>query len=272
MGRAAQLRTAGLLAVLLAAGAGVGWYLSGLGDAQRKAAAAAAAPALPAGARTDPPLQARPAETTRAYLARLTATARPADAFKAFSIELACSRVRAQRSKNNETATIDLVEQRCGDMTDLQVGEGEKNLQIALVADVPGAVQAALAFGPQGDINALLTRPSDPAVVAWKHRMHGFLVASANQHCDLDSIDSLVLFSEQGTLGEKNPSLALTYQLAKYELVGKSADGRHPRWITGSEQLVERLSEGLTPEQVAAAALAGKQIATQCSAGKDLKL
>lgn len=100
-------------------------------------------------------------------------------------------------------------------------------LNIAVKAKVNGAANAFLYEGPFGDPNILESRPSDPAVIAWKKQAVEQLEAAAESG-DRDTFLPLYQFYDDGinkvrdSFVDKDTFRAYIYHLAMYKSVGKT--------------------------------------------------
>ena len=100
-------------------------------------------------------------------------------------------------------------------------------LNIAVKAKLKGAANAFLDEGPFGDPNILESRPSDPAVIAWKKQAIEQLVAAAESG-DRDTFFTLYQLYDDGinkvrdSFVDKDTLRAYVYHLAMYKSVGKT--------------------------------------------------
>lgn len=204
----------------------------------------------------------RPAESKAAQIERLGASGSPADAFKAYQVAVECKRTRdAQR--RGEVIADGALAADCGDITQLQLMGMGANLDKAAEAGVNGAVQELLAFGPlDGDASALDTRPSDPLVLAWKHKVQALFAAEANRG-DLESMATLSQAYQIGFFDHKDAQLALAYEVARYDLLVRGTDPRHVGILKNGQRLAV-LEADMTPQQIADATALGKKLVADC--------
>ncbi len=204
-------------------------------------------------------------ESKAAEIDRLSATGKPADAYKAYFLALACKTGRDDLRNGMDYLDGPQVDERCADITPLQIREMEKNLAKAVAAGIPGALVQKLAFGPLGgDPSALETRPNDPLVLEWKRGMLNDLTVYGRKTGDLLTLSVLENIYLYDYFGQKNPELALSYAMAQQEVVSNSGNPKRIRLAKSLEGQLARLSEPLTPEQIAAARAFAKTLAAEC--------
>lgn len=139
-------------------------------------------------------------------------------------------------------------------------------LAIAARAGVMGADTAFLREGPFGDPNALLTRPDDLLVQAWKRQAMSQLTSRAMQ-ADVGTLNVLFVSHLGGAYGiEKNKALAFEYGLALSQ-IQTHFDGLQP-----ALNLYSRIatSDGLSAGQIASAHAVADQIEATWLSHKNL--
>jgi hypothetical protein len=162
-----------------------------------------------------------------------------------------------------QTARDANVKETCGNITELQIRESSKNLDIAIAAKVPGSAVEFSMMGPiSGDWTALESRPDDPLVLEWKRKVVQFLTEAAGRG-DTDSMWVLSTTYDAGIIADKNPELAVTYFTEMQEVLKQRGELTPKKTATG-EKLVKLFSQGLSAEQASAAIAAGKQLAVAC--------
>lgn len=193
---------------------------------------------------------------------RLTESARRGnaeDAFRAFTLANRCANLRARRHKiasvgrienQNElqaaVAASDAVElPACADVSQKQLDDRLENLRRAADFGLDAAAVAFFTIGPAGDTDALVTRPDDPNVIAWRKDARSYLEHAAARG-SVDALATLSLAHEVGQVFEKDVAKALLYELVLgsiYRAQEKfsAADARMA--------LVERLEATLSPEE-----------------------
>ena len=249
-----------------------GGYAAGIGDAPPAMAEAIATgirqPLAPSvHAATLPPafsaaLVPARADSKARQIERMTASADPHDAFRAFQIAVECKQTR-EAQRRGEAGAASALDESCGDITPLQLRGMGSNLERAVHGKVQGAIQALLVYGPlDGDDSALETRPSDPLVVEWKHKVQDLFAESARQG-DLDSMATLSQAYQMGFFDQKDAQLALAYEVARYDLLIKRTDPRHVSWIKNGQRLGD-LTAQMTPDQISAATALGKKLVAEC--------
>lgn len=202
-----------------------------------------------------------------ARIDRLSATGRPEDALLAFELARSCKALHDERRKFGP-ASPDVQGKICGDITNLQLREMEKNLDKAVAARAPGALFAKLSHGPLGgNHQALIDTPDDPAVVEWKKRIMAEVTEAAWTGGDFLLLASLSGIYEEGQIAEKNLTFALAYKLAMLDIHFSKADTAEKVQATRAKA-VSKLSASLTVEQLAEAEALAKKIALSCCSKK----
>jgi hypothetical protein len=153
-----------------------------------------------------------------------------------------------------DTERIDQVA-LCSGMTERIRTSRLDHLDLAAKAGVMGADSAFLLEGPFGDPSALVSRPSDPLVMAWKQQAITQLTTQA-ANADVGSLINLYHGYLNGSnVVEKNPELALTYGRALREIFNQFK-GLPASMNPYSEESLLRIESELSQDQVAAAAIA----------------
>jgi hypothetical protein len=214
--------------------------------------------AIAAGATAAPPRRSSKSD----QIDRLSRSGKPRDAYAAYQIAIECKETR-EAQRRGEAIAAHALEDSCGDISQVQIMDIGKNLEKAAAGGVPGALQELLAFGPlDGDASALDTRPTDPLVIEWKHKVQQ-LFALAARHGDLESMAMLSQAYETGFFDGKDQQLALAYEVAHYDLLVKSTDPRHVGMIRNGVRMAD-LTAHLDPGQIAAATALGKKLVAEC--------
>jgi hypothetical protein len=180
----------------------------------------------------------------------------PEDAFRAY-LPLAQCALRQWVSRRNPSV---LVGEVCDGLRPDQLARRMELVERAAAAHVPGATHQLLAAGPNGDIDALETRPDDLLVVEWKARTLDLLQLSA-QAGDIDAFATLSHVYEQGVLSQASRELALRYQVA-FKEAQQFRNGKPPS--PASAALIAQLSQGMPKEVAARESEAGKRLAEHC--------
>lgn len=206
---------------------------------------------------------------------KLVATHDPEDAYSAYWLVNRCVALKTgglmQRDDHSATGMRGLSEQEekdlaafCRDMTERMKTSRLDHLSIAAKAGVSGADIAFLHAGPFGDRSALLSRPDDPLVQAWKQQAIDQLRGQAGNGAMASIAILSGLYAGGGEVVEKNQALSLTYTIALhdiYDALSKRARHRFPNPFDDASMRARE--EGLSPQQVAAAAAAGKAMAAR---------
>lgn len=136
-------------------------------------------------------------------------------------------------------------------------------LALAAKAGVAGASTQFIVEGPFGDRSALVTRPTDPLVLAWKETARAQLTRDA-EAADLGALSNVwIRVSSGDELYEKNPALAYRYRLAMANIfadVNGASDTMSGVYGEKSD-LTQALARELTPEQIATETAAARRIA-----------
>lgn len=130
------------------------------------------------------------------------------------------------------------------------------HLEKALEADVKGAAAAYLYDGPLGDQSAILTRPSDPLVIAWKERAVEKLERAASNG-DKSTFLPLYQLYDDGPLVSPNYYKALIYVVAIYELKSLEKGNLSEQ----KPKSLVRLEGMLSDEEIRNATRIGKELA-----------
>ena len=135
--------------------------------------------------------------------------------------------------------------------------------KIAVEAGVLGASRAFLAEGPFGDgDNALKSRPDDPLVVEWKAAVVGYLTRDAYKG-DIGAMMSLAeVYNGEVAIATVDQKKALAWQVAMWGAVALRRPDKKPSTMRDLD--LERLSRGMSPEDIAAAKAEGAQLLAQC--------
>jgi hypothetical protein len=148
----------------------------------------------------------------------------------------------------------------CSGMTERIRTSRLDHLALAAKAGVTGADSAFLLEGPFGDPSALVSRPSDPLVMAWKQQAITQLTTQA-VNADVASLANLYHgYLNGSSVVEKNPELALTYGRALREIYNQFK-GLPASMNPYSEESLLRMESELSRDQVAAATIAANKIA-----------
>lgn len=203
----------------------------------------------------------------------LTATGNPKDALEAFKIAQDCINLK-DFYKRNTLRDLNYDEQEnninaaCEDITPSQIRGRVDSLKKAVDARVKGAVVEFARLGPIiDDYYAFEDRQSDPLVIEWKNKVNTLLKDTAIAG-DTESLYLLTNYYQIGAMVDKDPVLALTYEVARQEI--RSNDGT---FLSENEKILNnnlfaKLSENMTPQQINLAITNGKQIAVNCCTKK----
>jgi hypothetical protein len=257
-----------LLAVTLAAGA---WYCVPRPAADPAATTAATpfaagpgasvhaapsviAPAAPAG-RSWLSGDVAAVEPLATQLQRLGASTDPRDAYRAYRLVRACKAVRspaqpAQGSPADDTlAGIPDPAAFCAGMTDRMRMDSIALLERAARGNVDGAMDALVEEGPFGDPAALVTRPSDPLVKAWKERVNRMLVDQAGQGnwSSLYVLFTGFMFSNPAIEADRQSALA--YGIALRDIIVKVDGVTEDEAIPFNAPFLDQVKAGLSREQ-----------------------
>ena len=227
-----------------------------------------------ADARRDQPSTLRPKPDPRYTLAqqvdRLSATGRPADAFDAYWLVQTC--IDFQRTGDLAVADGDFMRPAngveksaekllCADMTERMRTTRLDHLALAARAGIDSADLAFLQTGPFGDRSALESRPDDPLVLAWKAQALSYLEAQAQQGRIPSMITLLGEYNEDSALQKRHPLAALRYATAVHdyhEIMLGDATKTTPNPLP--DTFMQKMSQGLSPDQVRLATTEGKQL------------
>ncbi|MDY7540232.1 hypothetical protein QN372_10080 [Undibacterium sp. RTI2.1] len=210
---------------------------------------------------------------------QLSSTKNPRDAYKAFQMVNACIQHESTSKvvlKPSELAgdqslkdALALEEQQnahiCDGISQRQRDDRFKNLDVAIKGGVRGAATDYLNSGPLGDVNALVTRKTDPLVVEWKKQAVNQLEQTAKQG-DLTSLMTLSNLYQSGEFTDQNQQLALTYAVANTEIrKNKLGDSiQDTNRLALMNNYINAMSVALTKEQIIKATSDGQKFATEC--------
>lgn len=245
------------------------------GPAKKQAAARAVnvggLPAMPLAA---PRLPAPdPRYTLAQQVDMLAATRRPQDAYVAYWLVQTCmdykrtGELRVEDGDAFRPATAaEKVEEarRCDGVTERMKTTRLEHLALAARGGANAADLLFLKAGPFGDPSALESRPDDPLVLAWKEEAVGYLEMQAERG-SLSSMITLVgEYNEDLDLQKKHPASALRYATAVHGyydalLGGDPRNGANPL----TEDFMQRMAQGLSPEQVKLAVAEGQKISAR---------
>ncbi|MEI8324222.1 MAG: hypothetical protein WCH44_02480 [Betaproteobacteria bacterium] len=217
-------------------------------------------------AATSPPMRGnieKGRNTPGANVKRLSLTGNPNDAMRAYQIVASCltaestlrtmallplssrREIYGDNYKKFAQQAEDDIQISCGEIDSQLLQRRFENLAVAAKAGVTGAAVAVLLEGPFGDPTASESRPDDPLVKNWKNQTLELLLSSAKAG-ELSNFEILSNIYQNGVLGEKDPGLALTYQLAANESLRLS--GLNPG--SNRQALVPFLSRSLTKDEI----------------------
>ncbi|MQA17979.1 hypothetical protein [Rugamonas rivuli] len=211
-----------------------------------------------------------PRYTLAQQVDQLASTGRPSDAYDAYWLVQNC--INFQLTGDLAVADGDFMRPAnvaeksaekllCADMTERMKTARLELLTLAAKAGIDGADLAFLQTGPFGDPSALESRPDDPLVRAWKAEALGYLEVKAQQG-DIPSIITLLgEYNEDSDLLKQHPVAALRYATVvhdHYEMVLGGASKTTPNPLP--EEFMQKMSEGLSPDQVRLATAEGKQL------------
>lgn len=206
-------------------------------------------------------------EPKSARIARLGATGNPRDAFQAYQLANACASIRESRRTTLPEITPDQVDAQCGDITNDQIRNMEKHLDLAVKAAVPGALVAKSTRGPFGDgLDVLTTRPNDPMVVQWRGDMVDALTAHAAETGELLTLFGLENAHASDLFGRRDMTLSLTYFLVQIEIMRRNPKAR--TLIEAMERNANIVYADLSTEQKEAARQNARAILARCCARK----
>jgi hypothetical protein len=173
-----------------------------------------------------------------------------AEALCAVDLPLVKARAANPNDTNNNAERVKDIIAVCDGMTPAMMGERQQFLLQAAQAGIKGAA-----------ISYLFDRPSDPTQNNplpddWKANAVAFLKMAGAQG-DANALYYLGSSYEIGKIVPKDPEKALTYVVASFEINSP---------IDPGNTAVKRLSQGLTPDQIATAIQQGKAMAAQAKA------
>ena len=185
-------------------------------------------------------------------IAALIATRNPADAHTAYGIIEGC-----EMNRDSALLKLDPVppmilsyKKRCDSITEVMRRSRFDYLRTAAYAGVPGVGSDWFRQGPPGGMDALQTRPNDPAVIEWKQQALSLLMRDGERG-DFNALQDLMNGYKKGTpLFDADPSRALAYATA-YQQVVDAMDLGMPVRNQPTDADLAALAANLSPEQVA---------------------
>lgn len=181
-------------------------------------------------------------------VAELISSRKPADALTAFGMIDGCDELRPVFELNPTPAAFLPHKKQCATITDAMRRSKYDYLRVAAYFGTPGVGSAWLGYGPSGDIEALRTRPNDPAVVAWKQQATALVIRDGDKG-DVNALQDLMNGYEGKTpFFDADPSRALAYAIAYKDIVDLLKLEGIQNQPTDAD--IEVLTAKLTPEQV----------------------
>lgn len=199
-----------------------------------------------------PANSAEKAEEPRAFgdvVVELIASRKPADALTAFGMIEGCEGLRAVFELNPMPAAFLPRKKQCATITDAMRRSKYDYLRVAAYAGTPGVGSAWLGYGPSGDVEALRTKPNDPAVVAWKEQATALVIRDGGNG-DINALQDLMNgYAGKTPFFDADPARALAYAIAYKDVVGLlKLDYGMQNLPTDAD--IEGLAAKLSPEQV----------------------
>lgn len=182
-------------------------------------------------------------------VAELISSRKPADALTAFGMIEGCEGLRPVFELNPMPAAFLPRKKQCATITDAMRRSKYDYLRVAAYAGTPGVGSAWLGYGPSGDIEALRTKPNDPAVVAWKQQATALVIRDGDNG-DINALQDLMNgYAGKTPFFDADPSRALAYAVAYKDVVGLlKLDYGMQNLPTDAD--IEALAAKLSPEQV----------------------
>lgn len=201
---------------------------------------------------------------------KLIASGRPEDAFSAYILVRDCSYFQQWKTlpfigfpgpirdmtdlEQADEATL------CDGMSERIKMDSIDHLAVAAQAGVMGADSAFMQAGPFGDPSALVSRPDDPLVVAWKAQALAYVTVRARD-ADMGSLMTLTAaYSSGNDVIAKDPALALAYAIAIHKIQEQFALPPGTLMPFNDTDLAW-MEDGLSAQQIAAADADGAKIA-----------
>lgn len=181
-------------------------------------------------------------------VAELISSRKPADALTAFGMIEGCDALRPVFELDPTPAAFLPRKKQCATITDVMRRSKYDYLRVAAYAGTPGVGSAWLGYGPSGDMEALRTRPNDPAVVAWKQQATALVIRDGDQG-DINALQDLMNgYGGKTPFFDTDPSRALAYAIAYKDIVDLlKLDGIQNQ---PSDADIQALTAKLSPEQV----------------------
>lgn len=182
-------------------------------------------------------------------VAELISSRKPADALTAFGMIEGCERLRAVFELNPMPAGFLPRKKQCATITEAMRRSKYDYLRVAAYAGTPGVGSSWLGYGPSGDIEALRTKPNDPAVVAWKEQATALVIRDGSNG-DINALQDLMNgYAGKTPFFDADPGRALAYAIAYKDVVGLlKLDYGMQNLPTDAD--IEALAAKLSPEQV----------------------
>jgi hypothetical protein len=196
-----------------------------------------------------------PVEPLALQLQRLGASGDPHDAYRAYRLVRACKAVRTHAQPAPGGPADDTLAGMadpaafCASVNDRMRMDSVALLERAARANVDGAMDALVEEGPFGDPAALVTRPGDPLVKAWKDRINGMLVAQAGQGnwSSLYVLFTGFMFSNPAIDADRQSALA--YGIALRDIIVKVDGVTEDEAIPFNGPFLDQVKVGLSREQ-----------------------
>jgi hypothetical protein len=207
-----------------------------------------------------PPLaQEPPAEPLARRIERLAASGDPRDAYRAWWLLHACVVFeRTGHLPGRDGTEADALNEPVADPATACATVSERmkmartdHLERAARAGVEGALAALVEEGPFGDPTALMTRPDDPLVKAWKERVNGMLNEQAEEGYwgSLYQLFTGFWFGHPAIAADRQSALA--YGMALRDIMVKLDGVPEQQAIPFNGPFLDEIGTGLTPDQKA---------------------
>ena len=185
-------------------------------------------------------------------------------AFNIYSAETVCAQISTlqreitslpvesplQAVTPSKQAVIEAAKAIC---TDFNISSRER-LDYLLVAAKGGVAEAQIAFSLEIPDGLDMTDSTDPRLIQWQKDGISYLNQAAIQGNEVGLTRAASIYEDGNALVSKDLQLALTYQIAAKEIYSQDKN----------DAIITRISNQLTPDQVAAATTAANHLVNSC--------